>query len=91
MSRVFLVQCHHGIRSHIFNRPLRNIKLDRNIVPTGSFFVVQFSGDVRDTYAKKTSTKSQRKVIVNDFCRGSQYEQLEGQEGWRFSATKINF
>ena len=32
----------------------------------------------------------QRKAIVDDFCRGRQYERLEGQEGQRLSATKTN-
>ena len=32
----------------------------------------------------------QRKAIVADFCRGRQYERLEGQEGQKLSATKTN-
>ena len=36
-------------------------------------------------------TKSQQKAIVNNFCRGRQYEHLEGQEGRQFSATETNF
>ena len=42
-------------------------------------------------YAKKLPTKLQQKAIVDDFCRGRQYEWLEGQEGRGFSATKMNF
>ena len=33
------------------------------------FFVVRFADDVRDVYAKKLPKKSQRKAIVNVFCR----------------------
>ena len=40
---------------------------------------------------KKLPMKSQRKAIVDDFRRGRQYERLEGQEGRRLSATKMNF
>ena len=54
------------------------------------FVVVQSVDDVRDVCAKKLPTKSQRKAIVDDFRRGRQYERLEGQEGRRFSATKMN-
>ena len=42
-------------------------------------------------YAIKTAENLQQKAIVNDFCRGCQYEWLEGQEGCGFSATKMNF
>ena len=91
MSRGFLARCHHDVCSDIFDRPLPNIKLDRNLVLTGSFFAVHFADDVRDVYEKKLPTKSQRKAIVDDFPTGRQYERLEGQEGRRFSATKMNF
>ena len=40
---------------------------------------------------KKLPMKLQRKAIFDNFCRVSQYERLEGQEGQRFSATKMNF
>ena len=45
----------------------------------------------RPAYAKKTADEPQRTVSVDDFRRGRQYERLEGQEGRRFSATKMNF
>ena len=32
MSHAFLERCHHVVCSHIFNLPLRNIKLDQNLV-----------------------------------------------------------
>ena len=40
---------------------------------------------------KKLPKQLQRKAIVDDFCRGSQYERLEGQEGRGFFATQMNF
>ena len=40
---------------------------------------------------QKNPTKSQRKAIVGRFRRGGQYERLEGQEGQKFSATKVGF
>ena len=67
MSRAFLAWYHHVVCSEIINCPLRNIKLDQHLVLTGSFF--QFDDYVREAYAKKLPTKSQRKSIVNDFCR----------------------
>ena len=51
--------------SDYFNLPLRNIKPDRNLVMTGSFFVVQFADDVRDAYEKKLPVKYQQKAIVD--------------------------
>ena len=91
MSSSFLAQCHHGICSDIIDHPFSNVKLDPYLVPTGSFVVVQFSGDVRDVYANKLPEKLQRRVIVDGFCREHQYERLEVEEGCRFSATKTNF
>ena len=40
---------------------------------------------------KKWPMKLQRKVIVNNFCRGHQYERPEGQESRQFSVIKMNF
>ena len=37
---------------------------------------------------KELPTKSQRREIFENFCRGDQYDQIEGQEVLRFSATK---
>ena len=54
MSRALLAQCHHVVYSDIIDCPLRNIKLDRHLFPTG-IFVFWFAGDVRGAYAKKTS------------------------------------
>ena len=64
MSRGFLSRCHHGVCSDIVDRPFPNIKLDQNLVPTGSFFVVHFADDVRDVYTKKTADK----VAVEGNC-----------------------
>ena len=55
------------------------------------FFVFQIANDVKNAYAKKVPMKSQWKAIVDNFCRGCQYERLEEQEDRRFSATKMNF
>ena len=38
----------------------------------------------------KLLAKLQRKAIVDNFCRGRQYERLEGQKGQRLFATKTN-
>ena len=85
-----LERCHHVVCSHIFDRPLRNIKLDRHLVPTGSFFVFQFADDFRDAYTKKLPMKSQRKAIIDDFFRGLQYERLEGHIFLNFLAYNGN-
>ena len=39
---------------------------------------------------KELSTKSQRKTIVNDFCRGRQYEQFKGHLLLDFLANNVN-
>ena len=91
MSCVFLVQCHHGICSGIVNRSLPNIRIDRHLIPNCSFVVVQIADDIRNVYAKKLPTKFQQKEIVDNFCMGCQYDRLEGQEGCRLFATKMNF
>ena len=52
-----------------------NIKIDQNRVPAVSFFVVQFSDDVRDTYTKKLSTILQRKIVVGN-CHRSGTDRL---------------
>ena len=51
MSR-FLAWYHHVICSEIVDHLFPNIKLDQHLVLTSSFFVVQFSDDVRDAYEK---------------------------------------
>ena len=86
---LFLAWCHHVVCSHIVDRPFWNIKLDRHLVPTGSFFVFQFADDVRDTY-KTMPMKYQWKAIDDDFCRGCQYERLEGHLFLGFSAYHGN-
>ena len=53
--------------------------------------MVQFSDDVRDAYAKNLPTKSQQKAIVDNVCKRRKCTRLEGKEGQRLSATKINF
>ena len=85
-----MARFHHGLCSNIFDRLLRNVKLDQNLVPTDSCFLAWFSDDVRDAYAKKLPTELQRKAIVNDFCRGRQYERREGQEACRFSTINAS-
>ena len=57
VARFVLAQCHHGFCSENFNRSFPDIKLDRHVVPTGSFFVFQISDDVRNAYTKKTADK----------------------------------
>ena len=56
-----------------------------------AIFVFQIADDVRNADAKKLPMKYQRKAIVDNVCSRGQYEQLEGKEVWRISATKINF
>ena len=70
---------------------MTNINLDQHLVPTGNFVIVQLADYVRGAYTKKIPTKLQQKTIVDNFCKGRQYERLERQEGWLFSATKNNF
>ena len=60
------------------------------VVPTGSFVVVQFADNFRDVYVKKPPTKLQQKAIVDNFCRGRQYERLEGHLFLNFSADNGN-
>ena len=91
MSRFFLARCHHGLCSDIFDRPLPNIKLDLHLVTTGSFLLFSLLMMSGTRAQKKLPIKLQRKAIVDDFHSGRQYEPLEGQEGRRFSATKMNF
>ena len=57
MSHVILERCHYGSCSDIVDRSILKIKLDRHLVPTGSFFAAQFSDYVKDAYAKKNSKK----------------------------------
>ena len=66
---IFWERCYHVVCSDIVDRPLQSIKLDQHLVPTGIFVVVKFDGDVRDTYKRNLQTKSQKKAIVDDFCR----------------------
>ena len=68
---LFLARCHHVVCSHIVDRPLRNIKLDRHLVPTGSFFVFQFADDVRDAYAKKTADEIPAEGNCRRFSQGA--------------------
>ena len=88
--RVLLARCHHGLCSDIVERPLRNIKHDRHLVPTGSFCCCPVCWWCQGRVHKKMPMTSQRKAIVDNFCRGRQYDWLEDQEGWRLSATKMN-
>ena len=85
-----MAQCHHGVCSGIVDCTFPSIEIDRHLVPTGIFFVFQISNYVRNAYAKRLPMKYQRKGIVGNFHRGCQYEQLEGKEGQKFSATKTN-
>ena len=56
-----------------------------------AIFVFKFSDDFRGAYAEKLPTKLQQKEIVDNFCMGLQYDQLEGKEGGLLSARKMNF
>ena len=85
-----MAQCHHGICYDIVNHPLRNMKLDQHLVLIGSFFVVWFSDYVRDVYAKQTSKEIAAEGNCQQFFRVRYYDHLEGHEGRRFSATKMN-
>ena len=68
-SAIFLVRCRHVVSSEIIDRPLRKIKLDWNLVLTGSFFVFHYADDVRSVFAKKLPVKSHRKATVEVFHR----------------------
>ena len=65
---LFLARCHHVVCSDIFDRPLRNIKLDRHISQTGIFLFFSLLMMSGTRMQKKLTMKSQRKVIVNNFC-----------------------
>ena len=86
----FLEYFHHGLFSDIFKQPFPNIKVDQHLVMTVIVFVAWFDDYVRYSYAKKLPTKLQWKAIVDNFHRERMYERLEGQEGRRLSATKMN-
>ena len=70
---------------------MRNIKLDQHLIPDGIVFVVKFMMMSGTCMQKKLPKQLQWKAIVDDFCRGGQYERLEGQEGCGFFATQMNF
>ena len=55
------------------------------------FLVFQIAVDVKNAYAKKTVDEIPVEGNCRQFSQGCQYERLEGQEGRRFSATKMNF
>ena len=67
----FWARCHHGLCSEIIDRPFPNIKLDRHLVPTGVFFVIQFANDVRDTYTKKTADEIAAEGNCRRFLQGT--------------------
>ena len=73
-----MARCHHVVCSHISDRPLRNIKLDRYLVLTGTFLVFHFSDNVRDVYARKTADEIPVEGHCRRFLQGCQYERLEG-------------
>ena len=89
MTRVFLARCHHVLCSEIVDRPFPNIKLDQHIVPTWSFFVFQFSDDVRDAYAKKLPTKLQREAIADNFCITGTYIPVENK--WTTAGQWVSY
>ena len=70
MLRVFLAQCHRGVCSGIFERPLPNIKLDRHIVPTVIFFF-RISDHFRNAYAKKTADEIPSEGNCRLFLQGA--------------------
>ena len=70
MSRIFLAQCHHGVCSDIVDCPLMNIKLDRHLVLTGIFVIVQVADDVREVHAKKTAGKIAAESNCRQFLQG---------------------
>ena len=87
---LFLARCHHVVCSDIFDRPLRNIKLDRHISQTGIFLFFSLLMMSGTRMQNKLLMKYQRKAIVNYFCRWSQYERLEGHLFLGFLADNGN-
>ena len=66
---LFLAQCHHVVCSDIVDCSLRDIKLYQNFVPTGSFLLFSLLIMSGERTQKKLPMKSQRKAIVDNFCR----------------------
>ena len=71
MLCVFFAWCYHDVCSDIFERPLSNIKLDRYLVPTGTFLLFSFLMMPGTRTQKKLPIKSQRKAIVEKSFQGA--------------------